>query len=72
MDYYTKLLDLLAEFIVIDMTYPKERWKEIAETNGRYFISNRGRVLSLCRNRYYVLNPFLKDGYEYITVHYNG
>ena len=26
-----------------------EIWKEIKDTNGRYFISNKGRVKSLAR-----------------------
>ena len=28
---------------------PNEEWKEIKETDGKYYISNCGRVKSLCR-----------------------
>ena len=28
--------------------YPKEEWKEIQNTDGKYFVSNCGRVKSLC------------------------
>ena len=40
-----------------------EQWREInflpEDINGKYYISNYGRVISLCRNKPIVLKPFL-------------
>ena len=44
-----------------------EVWKEIdylprEETESRYFVSNYGSVISLCRNKPIILQPFLCGG----------
>lgn len=70
MYYYTKLLNLLINF-TMNYSQKYEIWKEIDNTSGRYFISNRGRALSLCKGRYYLLQPFQKDGYQYISIRYD-
>lgn len=37
------------EFCIDNITdLPKEEWKEIENTDGKYYISNCGRVKSLC------------------------
>ena len=64
-----KLIDLLITY-VWNFSLPYERWREITGTNGRYHISNRGRVLSLCKDGYRILKPFLQNGYHYVSICY--
>ena len=64
-----KLIDLLITY-VWNFSLPYERWREITGTNGRYHISNRGRVLSLCKDGYRILKPFLQNGYHYESICY--
>lgn len=54
-----------------------EIWKEIdylprEETNSRYFVSNYGSVISICRNNPIILKPFLcgtsGDQYYYVSI----
>ena len=54
-----------------------EVWREIdylpeAETESRYFVSNYGSVISLCRNKPIILQPFLCGGcgsqYYYVSI----
>ena len=54
-----------------------EVWKEIdylprEETESRYFVSNYGSVISLCRNKPIILQPFLCGGcgsqYNYVSI----
>lgn len=52
-----RTLDLLLSF-VWNNSLEGEVWKEIYGLDGRYYISNYGRVLSLCCNGYKLLKPF--------------
>ena len=54
-----------------------EVWKEIdylprEETESRYFVSNYGSVISLCRNKPIIFQPFLCGGcgsqYYYVSI----
>ena len=54
-----------------------EVWKEIdylprEDTESRYFVSNYGSVISLCRNKPIILQPFLCGGcgsqYYYVSI----
>ena len=49
-DYTSKkdLLDKLRTMRDDLQNYPKEEWKEIQNTDGKYYVSNCGRVKSLC------------------------
>lgn len=48
---------------------PKETWKEIQGTKGKYFISNYGRVKSLCGYTAKILKPFKKEnGYLIVKI----
>ena len=50
-----------------------ETWKEIEGLEGRYYISDKGRVLSLCCNGYKLLKPFLcSNGYYYVDLRINN
>ena len=47
-----KPLDQLQKLYTFTAYYvePGEVWKEIPETNGNYFVSNTGKVVSLYNN----------------------
>ena len=45
--------------------------KEIPNTDGRYFISNTGFVVSFCQNKPRILKPFIR-GKGYLAVKING
>ena len=64
-----KLIDLLITY-VWNFSLPYERWREIPGTSGKYHISNRARVLSLCKDGYRILKPFLQNGYHYVSICY--
>ena len=50
-----------------------EIWKEIKDTNGRYFISNKGRVKSLARKKEKILKERISpDGYVWYNLFING
>lgn len=48
-----------------------EVWKEIDETNGKYFISNFSRVKSYCRYKAIIIQQNLKSN-GYLDVKING
>lgn len=53
--------------------YPKEKWKEIVGTSGKYYISSFGRVISGAEKRPSFLQPWIDSkGYEEITIIQNG
>lgn len=45
-----------------------EQWKEIQKTKGKYFISNKGRVKSLCGYKAILLQYFYKSGYPVVKI----
>jgi hypothetical protein len=52
-----------------------EQWKEIEGSNGQYFISNVGRVLSKgnsCSRKDKILKPQNKNGYLVLNLRING
>lgn len=50
-----------------------EQWREIPRTESLYYISNRGRVLSLNRDGYRILKPFIcGNGYECVSIPIDG
>lgn len=50
-----------------------EIWKEIAETNGMYFISNKGRIKSYYKYNAMILKPAItKQGYERLQIKQYG
>ena len=61
-------LDLFLSF-VWNYSLENEEWKEIPDFDGRYYISNCGRILSLCNNGYKLLKPFIcGSGYRYVDL----
>ena len=67
---HNKLVDLLITY-VWNFSLPYERWREIPGTSGKYHISNRARVLSLCKDGYRILKPFLQNGYYCVSICYD-
>ena len=53
---------------------PDEVWREIPGYDGDYFASNKGRILSVCRNEPRILKPFIcsnsgsRTGYYYVEI----
>lgn len=67
-DQQNRELDLLLSFIW-NNSLDGEIWKEIKGLDARYYISNYGRVLSLCCDGYKLLKPFLcGSGYYYVDL----
>ena len=63
---YRKLFN--TEFCIDNtITLQGEEWKQIENTNGRYYISNCGRVKSLCGYTAKILQPY-KNTNGYLTV----
>lgn len=67
---YSKRLDRLIIFIIEEMENDTII-KEIPNTDGRYFISNTGYVLSLCHNKPRILKPY-RSGKGYASVKIDG
>lgn len=63
----TKQVDKLIQFILSNSP-PDEEWKEIHWINSNYFVSNKGRVLSLNRIKPIILKPFDCCGYLYVSI----
>lgn len=62
-------LQKLLDFVWNNSIY-QEVWKEIPNTDCKYFVSNRGRILSLCYNQPRLLKQFIcGDGYYYVDIH---
>ena len=62
------LLGQLINFVISQDQKIPEDWKEIDGTDGRYYISNCGRVLSLKRSRPVILKPYDRSGYKSVKI----
>lgn len=62
-------IDKLLSF-VWNESLPCEEWREIPHTNGEYFVSTQGRIISLCNNEARVLKQFIQNGYYYVSMYY--
>ena len=70
--FQTRELNLLLSFVWFE-SLQGEEWLEIKDLNSRYFISSYGRVLSLCKDGYKLLRPFVcGDGYYYVDLRKGG
>lgn len=57
----------LVQFIISGQLYPEEELKEIKGTEGKYYISSFGRVLSVC-GQPIMLKPFYRNGYKSVRI----
>ena len=69
-----KRVSSLILFLCSNLLVPDEVWREIPGYDGDYFASNKGRILSLCRNEPRILKPFIcsnsgsRTGYYYVEI----
>ena len=69
-----KRVSSLILFLCSNLLMPDEVWREIPGYDGDYFASNKGRILSLCRNEPRILKPFIcsnsgsRTGYYYVEI----
>lgn len=70
-----KRVSSLILFLCSNLLIPDEVWREIPGYDGDYFASDKGRILSLCRNEPRILKPFIcsnegnRTGYYYVEIH---
>ena len=69
-----KRVSSLILFLCSNLLVSDEVWREIPGYDGDYFASNKGRILSLCRNEPRILKPFIcsnegnRTGYLYVEL----
>ena len=63
----TDRIDKLLSFILAN-SEAGEEWKEIEWADSNYFISSKGRVLSLCNRTPRVLKAFMCNGYLCVSI----
>lgn len=69
-----KRVSSLILFLCSNLLVPDEVWREIPGYDGDYFASDKGRILSLCRNEPRILKPFIcsnegnRIGYYYVEI----
>ena len=63
----TERVDKLISFLLAN-SETDEEWKEIDWTDSNYFISSKGRVLSLCNKKPRVLKAFMCNGYLCVSI----
>ena len=63
----TERIDKLLSFLLAN-SEADEEWKEIEWADSNYFISSKGRVLSLCNSIPRVLKAFMCNGYLCVSI----
>lgn len=63
----TERVDRLLSFLLAN-SETDEEWKEIEWADSNYFISSKGRVLSLCNRTPRVLKAFMCNGYLCVSI----
>lgn len=65
---YSEQLNKLV-FFLAENSLPDEEWKELKELEGIYFISSKGRIVSLYYDLPLVMSPFIdNNGYKRVTI----
>lgn len=65
--YATEQVNKLMVFI-LSSSEKDEIWREIVWADSNYFVSSKGRVLSLCRNNPKLLKPFMCNDYLCVSI----
>ena len=69
-----KRVSSLILFLCSNLLVSDEVWREIPGYDGDYFASDKGHILSLCRNEPRILKPFIcsnegnRTGYYYVEI----
>lgn len=63
----TERVDKLLSYIMAISEHGEE-WKEIEWADSDYFVSSKGRVISLCNRLPRVLKPFMCNGYLCVSI----
>ena len=63
----TEKVDKLLSFILANSPIDEE-WKEIVWADSNYFVSNKGRVISLCNRKPRILKPFVCNDYYCVSI----
>ena len=64
----TERLDKLLSYLIAN-SEADEDWKEIEWADGYYFISSKGRALSLCNKLPHKLKSFMCNGYLCVSIY---
>lgn len=67
----TKKVDEFILFVLFN-SEDDEEWKEIMCGYERYFVSSKGRILSIQKPNPLIMTPFNSNGYKYITICNHG
>ena len=60
-------VDKLLSFILTNSPEDEE-WKEIVWADSNYFVSNKGRIISLCNRKPRFLKPFCCNDYYCVSI----
>lgn len=56
-----------------ELSLPDEEWKTLDGSDGKYFISSFGRVVSIQKdNSLFLLSPWIDKNYERVDIKQNG
>ena len=64
----TKRIDKLLSFILSN-SEADEDWKEIEWADSYYYVSSKGRVLSLCNKQPHIMKSFMCNGYLCVSIY---
>ena len=56
-------------FFILANSPADEEWKEISFGDGYYFVSNKGRIISLCYNQPRLLKPYVCNDYLCVSIY---
>lgn len=74
MEYYKNLsLEPIKYFCEFDLIWKTEEWKDVPNYEGKYQVSDLGRLKCFRKNKYYYLKQrFNQQGYLRTTIHFKG
>ena len=55
-------------FFLLENSLENEEWREIEWADSNYFVSNKGRVISLCNRKPRFLKPFVCNDYYCVSI----
>ena len=55
-------------FFILANSMEDEEWKEIVWADSNYFVSNKGRIISLCNRQPRILKPYVCNDYFCVSI----